>query len=112
MRTLMALLLAATVQAQAAPPRETVDLDSPGALEALRVERPEHYAKTKEILALAQTSRGPKLGQLIEARYEASDVEMLQWRVSDPPKLRVSFTLERTRYTAQVVPNLPPMKLF
>ena len=43
-------------------------------------------------------------------RFDATDIEMLQWRVSFPPKLQVSFTLDTTRYTAEVTPNLPPAR--
>jgi len=110
MRMLIALLFVLSSGGQAAPFNPTVDLNSPGALESLRAERPEHYAKARAILTIAETRLGPDVGRWIEVRFEASDVELLQWQVSDPPKLRVSFTLDATRYTAVVVPSLSPAR--
>lgn len=89
----------------------TVDLNDPGALESLRTDRPDHYARARAILAIVEARPAPDVARLIEARFDASDVELLQWQVSDPPKLRVSFTLDSTRYTAVVVPALEPARL-
>ena len=87
-----------------------VDLTNARELELLRDRRPDHYAKVRAILALAETRPSLDAGRWIEARVGASDVQVLQWRVSDPPKLQVSFTLDDTRYTAQVVPVLEPAR--
>lgn len=110
MRRLIALLFFATAAAQAAVVTNVVDLDAPGALQALRDARPAHYAKVQAILAMAVERPRAGVEKFIEARFDASDVEMLLWRVSDPPKLRVGFTLDSTRYTADVVPALPPVR--
>jgi hypothetical protein len=96
--------------AQAATFAGPVDLTAPGVLESLRGQRPDHYAKARAILALAKSRPGATTGRLIEARFDAADVQMTFWRVSDPPKLQVSFTLDDTRYDAQVVPDLPPAR--
>ena len=110
MRMRIALFLLASPIAQAAMAAGVIDLDTPGALEALRAQRPAHYAKVEAILALAQARPAPTTPSLMEARFGASDVELLQWRVSDPPRLRVSFTLDDTRYTGEVVPSLRPAR--
>ena len=109
-RALLVLLLLCSGFVQAAIVTRTVDLNSPGALESLRDQRPTHYTKARAILAIAKARPASDLGRWIEARFDASDVELLLWRVSDPPKLGVSFTLDDTRYTAYVVPVLPPVR--
>lgn len=108
MRTLCSVLVLASSVAQAAALGGVVDLNGPGELQALRERRPEHYARVEAVLALARAAPPARAGSLIEARLGASDVELLQWRVSDPPRLRVSFTLDDARYTAEVIPVLPP----
>ena len=112
MRTLIALLLFVSAAAQAAF-NSAVDLTAPGALQSLQERRPDHYAKAKVILALAKARPHFKLGPWIETRLDASDVEMIQWQVTYPAKLKVSFTLDDTRYTAIVVPAIerePPSR--
>ncbi len=110
-RKLIALMFFLSAAGQAAALNETVDLSSPGALEALRDRRPEHYARVQAILAIAE--RRPDdlgIGPWIEAQFHATDVELLLWRVSDPPRLKVSFALDNIRYTADVVPVLRPAR--
>ena len=106
----IALLVLLVSIAPSAVAAGTVDLTLPGALESLRNQRPEHYRKVSAILALAESHPLSSTARWIEARVGASDVELMQWRVSDPPKLTVSFTLDDTRYTGQVVPVLEPAR--
>lgn len=111
MRKLIALMFLLSVAGQAATFKETVDLSSPEALESLRDRRPEHYAKVQAILAIAKKRPDdPSIGPWIEARFHATDVELLLWQVSDPPKLKVSFALDNIRYIADVVPLLQPAR--
>ena len=115
MRMLIAILLLAGAAlagtAQAGTINRNVDLSVPGAIESLRDRDPAHFAKVSAILSYVEANpTRPDSGRLIETRFDAADVEMLQWRVSNPPKLRVSFTLDSTRYSADVVPNLPPAR--
>jgi hypothetical protein len=110
MRKLIAPLLVLGSVAQAAAPGGVVDLTVPGQLDALRDRRPEHFVKVQAILALARTRPAESTGQWIETQFGASEVELLQWRVTDPPRLRVSFILDDTRYTGEVVPVLAPVR--
>src|SRR3569833_1769820 len=48
-------------------------------LESLRDRRPDHYAKVRAILKVAETRPAISASQWIEARAGASDVELLQW---------------------------------
>ena len=108
MRTLVTFLLAAFVSAvaYAGPP---IDLDAPDALKSLQARNPDHYRKIFAILAEVRERASPGVVPWIEATFDASEVECIAWRVSDPPKLRVSFTLDATRYTAVVVARSPPL---
>jgi len=50
---------------------------------------------------------GP-IREWIQARFDVSDIDAAPlWHVRDPPKIRLSFTLDETRYTALVVGRFP-----
>ena len=104
---LLAPLFFVSAIAQATGFEQPMDVNAPGALKYLQERRPDHYQKVRAILALVESRPQLNLGPWIEAQFEASDVDFLHlWRVSDPPKLKVSFTLDDIRYTAVVVPVL------
>jgi hypothetical protein len=103
-------LFAAALGVHAAIVTKMVDLDAPGAIEALQSQNPEHYARARAILATAKAAPRTDLARFIEVEFRASDVECIAWRVSDPPQLKVAFTLDSTRYSAVVVPQLPPAR--
>src|SRR4029450_3760043 len=110
MRILGTLFFVSAIS-QAAGFNAPIDLSAPGVLESLQERRPDHYAKVRAILALVESRAQFNLGPWIEAEFDASDVDFLHlWRVSDPPKLKVSFTLDDARYTAVVVPMLQPAR--
>ena len=97
--------------AQAAGPAESIDLNAPGELRSLQARRPDHYAKVQAILELVQARPRFDLGPWIETRFDASNVDFQPlWRVSDPPTLKIAFTLDNARYTAVVVPELEPAR--
>ena len=110
MRILVTLFFVSAIS-QAAGFTAPVDLNAPGVLASLQERRPDHYAKVRAILALVESRAQFDLGPWIEAQFDAADVDFLHlWRVSDPPKLKVSFTLDDARYSAIVVPMLPPAR--
>jgi len=83
---------------------QPIDLNRPGTLEQLKLERPKHYAAIAEVIRVVE--RVPCENREVEtlkARYDIS-----QWAcnfvllTSDPPKRRLSFQLEETRYVALV----------
>jgi len=107
MRILVALMLLAGT-ALAAPVARIVDIDNPGTLDAIREQSPEHYAKIEKILAAAERVPAFEWGKHLPAAVGASDVMALPlWMVSDPPKLKLEFTLDDTRYSATVIGRLP-----
>jgi hypothetical protein len=106
MRILATLILVSTIS-HAIAFVDPIDLNASGALESLQQRRPDHYARAHAILTLVESRPQLNLGSWIETKFKASDVEISQlWRVSDPPQLKVSFTLDQVRYTAVVVPVL------
>ena len=110
MRTLVAVLLAAVLSgvACAGPP---IDLNLPNALRSLQARNPAHYKKVSAILSAAQDYVSPDMESWIEATFNATEVECVAWRVSNPPKVTVSFTLDKTRYTATVVTGVSERKV-
>jgi hypothetical protein len=82
-----------------------VDLRDGGALERLRVDNPAHYAAIRQILAgLAEQPQRAE-GDWLQATFDAREVELsrLMLKTSYPPRQRLSFTLDTTRYTLHVV---------
>jgi hypothetical protein len=98
-----AALLLGSVGAAADP--ATVDLRDPAALERLRETNPSHYAAIRQILAGLAEQPERVEGDWLQATFDARDVELsrLLLRTSDPPRQRLSFRLDDTRYTLHVV---------
>jgi hypothetical protein len=108
MRALLALVLAAGL-ASAAPAQQLVDLNAPGVLEALRIDNPAHYAKVRAILTATEERPSSQIREWMRTRFDASDIDAAPlWHVSDPPKIKLSFTLDKIRYTAMVVGRFTP----
>ena len=80
-----------------------VDLDAPGALEALARNNPTHFAVIQRILAEAGARRDAEVPRWLRASFNAQSV-IYQPIVltSHPPKRRLSFTLDDTRYVAVI----------
>jgi len=90
--------------AHAAPAPRTVDLDEPGVLEALQSSNPTHYDKIRVILqgVLQQSEAG--VPRWIRTTFDARDVKYVPVVLtSHPPKRRLSFSLDATRYEVLVV---------
>jgi hypothetical protein len=81
-----------------------IDLNRPGALEQLKVERPRHYMAISEVLRAAE--RVPCKDHELETLSARFDVREMACNfllmTSDPPKRHLSFELEGTRYVAVV----------
>jgi hypothetical protein len=81
-----------------------VNLNRPGILEQLKLERPKHFAAISEVLRIVE--RVPCETREVETLKVRYDIT--QWAcnftlmTSDPPKRRLSFQLEETRYVAVV----------
>jgi hypothetical protein len=74
--------------------RRTVDLDAPGAIERVRAESPAHLQKIVKIIE----------GVTQQPSFDARDVGYTPIvMTSHPPKRRLSFALDDTRYEVIVV---------
>lgn len=86
------------------PPKRTVYLDGPRDLARLQKANPDHYARAERVLAAADHLCRPGPGQL-ESIAGSRDVRCAGALLltSNPPQLRMTFTLDDTRYVALVV---------
>ena len=117
---LLTLLLAAAGVAPAdeshpkgfGAPKTTVYLNGPGDLARLRDTNPEHYARAERVLAAADHLCRPGAGQvqpIIGSRDVHCDGMFLL--TSNPPRWRMTFKLDDTRYIALVMITDDPARL-
>jgi hypothetical protein len=89
-------------------PGRTIDLDKPGTLEALQRDNPAHYEKIHKIMDGLATKPHSKVPGWIQEHFNVRNVSYVNvgcapiLLTTDPPKKRISFTLEGTRYRALV----------
>jgi hypothetical protein len=81
----------------------TIDLDAPGALETLRQSRPAHFEKVRKILDGVVQRADTEVPRWMQVSFNARDVDYRPVVLtSHPPKRRLSFALDDTRYEAVV----------
>ena len=100
MRSLVPLVfLLATLPGHAAPPRY-VNLEPPGAWEALQRERPDHFRVAEEVIRTAQVETCETLPKILEVRLAIDSVtcSSFQLLTSLPPKRHLTFSLEVTGF--------------
>ena len=102
---IVAIVLSAAALANAAGTSDQpIDLNRPGTLEHLQQQRPKHYEAITEVLRVVE--RVPCKAHEIETLKARFDVREMACNfllmTSDPPKRRLSFTLEGTSYVAVV----------
>ena len=83
----------------------SVDLRDASALERLRDSNPAHYAAIRQILSGLAEAPERVEGDWLQTTFDAREVELsrLVLKTSYPPRQRLSFTLDDTRYTLHVV---------
>jgi hypothetical protein len=99
----LGLLWTALAVAGDATPTPTINLNEPGALGALEHSNPRHYEKIRKILdgVVRQTESG--VTHWIRATFDARNVSYAPVLLtSAPPKRRLSFALDDTRYEAVI----------
>ena len=95
----LASLWTALVAADAARPGQRVDLNAPGALEALYQSRPAHFEKVRKILEGVHQRPDTDVPQWMQVSFGARDVEYRPVVLtSHPPKRRLSFALDDIHY--------------
>jgi hypothetical protein len=99
----LALLVGFLAPAHAAD--RIVNLDSPGALAAIKKESPEHYRKIVEILRVSETVSCETLPKVLHVQYGATDTHCNAYGIltSLPPKRDLFFTIDRIGYRTHVV---------
>jgi hypothetical protein len=105
MFTIGAALLSTALVHAAPQSVSPIDLDRPGAMEAVQLEKPEHFGKIAQIRTLA--SRMPcfteEFGRTLQVRFEARDASCgVLLMTSYPSKRRLSFALGGVRYVTVV----------
>ncbi len=99
----LVMLWAAVVVAGDATPRHTVNLNKPGALGALQQSNPLHYDKVRKILEEILQQPDAAVPRWLQTNFDARNVSYAPiLMTSDPPKRRLSFALDQTRYEAVV----------
>jgi len=81
-----------------------VDLNESGALEAVARANPAHYEKIRRILTGILQQPEASVPRWIQANFDGRDVTYAPVVLtSHPPKRRLSFALDATRYEAIIV---------
>jgi hypothetical protein len=79
--------------------RHTVDLDAPGALDGLRQSNPAHFEAVRRILDGVLERPDATVPRWMQVSFGARDVSYVPVLLtSAPPKRRLSFVLDDTRY--------------
>ena len=100
----LALLCCIVVTPPAVIAGGTVDLDRPGALQALQQSHPARYAKVKLILEAVSRHPDSDVPRWIRVGFDARDVSYAPIVLtSHPAQRRLSFALDDTRYIAVIV---------
>lgn len=77
-----------------------INLNIPGNVEELGRANPVHYEKVRQIMAGLYERSPLDVSQWIRTSFDASDVQYLPFLLlaTAPPKRRLSFTIDDTRY--------------
>ena len=85
-----------------------IDLDQPGALEALARENPAHYAKVQKILSEAPQRPFASVRGWMRTEFDARDVDTSYLvKTSYPAQARLTFTLDERQYTKVIRIDAP-----
>jgi len=79
----------------------TINLNKPGALETLQQSNPTHYDKVRKILDGILQQPDADVPRWIQTSFDARNVSYAPFLLTTrPPKRRLSFALDETRYEA------------
>ena len=85
-----------------------IDLDRPGAMEALARDNPVHYAKVEKILSEAPYRPTSSIARWMRTEFNARDVGMSNLlKTSLPAQARLSFVLDDRHYTKVIRIDAP-----
>src|SRR5258705_8590723 len=84
-------------------PARTIDLNAPGALEALQQSRPAQFEKVRKILEGLPQQRDPAVSHWMRVSFDARAVSYSPFiLISFPAQRGLSFVLDDTSYEAVV----------
>ena len=104
--TMVALLLMwfATATAADVDVRRMVDLDAPGAMERVRADNPTHFDKIVRIIEGVTERPDSAVPRWVRVNFDAREVVYRPIvMTSHPPRRRLVFALDDTRYEVVVV---------
>ena len=85
-----------------------IDLDRPGAMEALARDNPVHYAKVEKILSEAPYRPFASVARWIRTEFQARDVDTSHLlKTTYPAQARLSFVLDDRHYTKVIRIDAP-----
>lgn len=88
----------------ARPLLRTVDLDAPGAIDGVRASNPAHFEKIMKIIGGVVHQADSAVPGWLRVNFDARDVAYRPVvMTSHPPKRRLAFALDDTRYEVVVV---------
>ena len=97
-----ALCFAASSASSAPPP---VMLDSAEAREAIKRADPERYERLAAVALLAaETGCGKDLAGVLQTRYGVKSARCADFLMSQPPRTRLVFEMDGTRYSISLTP--------
>jgi len=100
MRTILGLLMLAAAPAFALSQR--IDLDQPGVIERVKQDNPAHYRAIQHILKEAPLLQPRALTGWIRTSYDPKAPPVLLVKTSHPPRAKLEFALDDTRYVTFV----------
>jgi hypothetical protein len=84
--------------------RRTVDLDAPGAIDRVRAANPAHVDKIVKIIEGVRQQPDSGVPRWLRVNFDAREVGYAPIvMTSHPPKRRLSFALDDTRYEVVVI---------
>jgi hypothetical protein len=91
-----------------AGPALAIDLDQPGAMQALARDNPAHYAKVEKILSEAPHRPYATMARWIRTEFKATQVDASQLlKTSYPAQARLSFVLDGQPYSKVIRIDAP-----
>jgi hypothetical protein len=84
--------------------RRTVDLDAPGALQALQLSNPTHFNIVLQVMSGVAQQPDAQVPGWMRATFNTQGVHYAPIAMTSfPPKRRLSFVLDDSRYTIVVI---------
>jgi hypothetical protein len=113
MRAITLGFVLASLASPAVAQEPYVDLNRPGALDALARDNPRHYEQVVQVTRVAsKVSCETELGMMpVPTTANRMECVAMAIMTSDPPKRRITFQIDHTRYGMVVTLDTPAGRL-